>query len=173
MALHPLKDPPQLQAWASDGPPGFVMPAGGAPQSSQGASHSSHGRRPRPHKHRGLPAQGNQVPIQGFSLKMGTPSQTLRLPLFHRQLCVFNYQAQRVCLGWGGTTVSPVPATSLADTLCAAAVRTPRSSRPAPAHVREEGAKQTHAGSPVPVSAARGITHASPHGPARAPWQHT
>lgn len=118
-------------------------------------------------------AQGNQVPIQVFSLKMRAPSRTLKLPLFHHQLCVFNYQAQRVCLGWGGTTVSPVPATSLADTPCAAAVRTLRSSRPTPPHVREEGAKQTHIGSPVPVSAARGITYTSPHGPARAPWQHT
>lgn len=55
LAAHfPLKEPPQSRAWASDGPPGFVPLAGGAPESSQGAGHSSHGRRPRPHKHRGL-----------------------------------------------------------------------------------------------------------------------
>lgn len=55
LAAHfPLKEPPQSRAWASNGPPGFVPLAGGAPESSQGAGHSSHGRGPRPHKHRGL-----------------------------------------------------------------------------------------------------------------------
>ena len=121
MAHLPLKDPPQPQAWASDRAPGFVLPAGGAPQSSQGAGHGSHGSWPRPHKHRGLPGPGQPGANPGVFTKDGDPSWNLRPPpLFHTQLCVLQTTKPSMSVDRGGTTVSPVPATSLADTPCAA-----------------------------------------------------
>lgn len=164
MAHLPLKDPPQPQAWASDRAPGFVLPAGGAPQSSQGAGHGSHGSWPRPHKHRGLPGPGQPGANPGVFTKDGDPSWNLRPPpLFHTQLCVLQTTKPSMSVDRGGTTVSPVPATSLADTPCAASSQDICGTHaPAPPHVRDEDAKQTHISSPVPVGAARGITHTSP-----------
>lgn len=137
----------------------------GCPTVLPGASHSSHGRWPRPHKHRGLPGPGqSRVPIQVFFLRMRAPSRTLKLPLFHHQLCVFNYQAQRVCLGWGG------PRSALCQPRAWQTLRVQQRSGHCGAHAPPtpigRRVQSKPIGSPVPVSAARGITYTSPHGPA-------
>ena len=101
MAHLPLKDPPEPQAWASDRAPGFVLPAGAAPQSSQGTGHGSHGSWPRPHKHRGLPGPGQPGANPGVFTKDGDPSWNLRSPLSVTLSCVFYKLPSPACL-WIG-----------------------------------------------------------------------
>lgn len=174
VAHLPLKDPPQPQAWASDRAPGFVLPAGGALQSSQGAGHGSHGSWPRPHKHRGLPGPGQPGANPGVFTKDGDPSWNLRPPpsLSHSAVCFTNYQAQHVC-GSGRDHSQPCASHEPGrHSLCSQQSGHLWNSCPRPAPRQRRGCKANPHQQPCSCRRCAGHHSHLPHNLARAPQRH-